>query len=63
MERQDKYLGRRVKRGLYKTKDGYLINADVNGSLNITRKAFSNFICKNKNEIQGFAVSPKLITL
>lgn len=30
--------GKRIKRGLYKTKDGKLINADVNGSLNILRK-------------------------
>ncbi len=30
-----KFSGRRVKRGLYKTKDGHLINADANGSLNI----------------------------
>ena len=30
-----KFSGRRVKRGLYKTKIGHLINADANGSLNI----------------------------
>jgi len=30
--------GKRVKRGLYRTKDGMFINADVNGSLNILRK-------------------------
>lgn len=30
--------GKRIKRGLYKTRDGKLINADVNGSLNILRK-------------------------
>ena len=33
-----KFSGRRVKRGLYKSKDKLLINADVNGSLNIMRK-------------------------
>ena len=32
------FSGDRVKRGLYKTKSGLLINADVNGSLNILRK-------------------------
>jgi len=32
------FSGERVKRGLYKTKSGLLINADVNGSLNILRK-------------------------
>lgn len=33
------FSGKRIKRGLYLTKDGKLINADVNGSLNILRKA------------------------
>ena len=32
------YLGKRVKRGLFETSNGKLINADVNGSLNIGRK-------------------------
>ena len=36
------FSGRRTERGLYKTKDGILINADLNGSLNIMRKAFPN---------------------
>ena len=35
-----KFSGRRTKRGLYKTKEGILVNADLNGSLNIMRKAF-----------------------
>ncbi len=34
-----KFSGRRVKRGLYKTKAGHLINADANGSLNIGFKS------------------------
>ena len=29
---------RRVKRGLFKTNDGYLVNSDINGSLNIMRR-------------------------
>ena len=33
-----KFSGRRVKRGLYKTKETKYINADVNGALNILRK-------------------------
>ena len=35
-----KFSGRRTKRGLYKTKENILLNADLNGSLNIMRKAF-----------------------
>ncbi|WP_019504895.1 RNA-guided endonuclease TnpB family protein [Pleurocapsa sp. PCC 7319] len=34
-----KFSGVRVKRGLYKSKDGHLINADCNGSLNIGFKS------------------------
>jgi len=34
------FSGSRIKRGLYKTSCGRLINADVNGSYNILRKAF-----------------------
>ena len=33
------FSGNRVKRGLYKTKDCIILNADVNGALNIIRKA------------------------
>lgn len=38
VEHHVKYKGRRVKRGLFRTSKGILINADVNGSLNIGRK-------------------------
>lgn len=34
------FSGRRSERGLYKTKENILINADLNGALNIMRKAF-----------------------
>ena len=37
-----KFSGRRVKRGLYKTSNGQLINADVNGAYNIMRKGLMN---------------------
>ena len=36
------FSGTRVKRGLYKAKNGALLNADVNGSINIIRKVFKN---------------------
>ena len=35
-----RFSGRRVHRGLYRTKDGMLLNADVNAAGNIIRKAF-----------------------
>lgn len=37
-----KFSGRRIKRGLYQSSSGMVINADLNGSLNILRKAVPN---------------------
>ena len=58
------FSGRRVKgkRGLYKTKLGVLINSDVNGSLNILKKA----IPKAFDKVYGigvFVVNPHKINL
>ena len=36
------FSGRRISRGRYKTSSGLIINADVNASYNILKKAFSN---------------------
>jgi len=36
------FSGKRIKRGLYKTSVGQLINADINGAYNILRKAIPN---------------------
>ena len=33
------FLGKRIKRGLYQTSKGYILNADVNGALNILKKS------------------------
>lgn len=46
-----KFSGKRIKRGLYKTKNGILINADVNGASNIIRKALGNNVF---DDIQNF---------
>ena len=42
--KHDEYAGRRIHRGLFKSKDGKLLNADVNGSLNILRKGLGKDI-------------------
>lgn|SRR5574343_64499 len=39
MKCQEKYLGKRVKRGLFKSSCGVELNADINGTLGILRKA------------------------
>ena len=43
--KDDNYMfsGSRIKRGLYKTSDGTLINSDINGSLNILKKALLSY--------------------
>ncbi|WP_251950641.1 RNA-guided endonuclease InsQ/TnpB family protein [Thermococcus argininiproducens] len=38
LEKKEEYWGKRIKRGLYQSSTGVLINADVNGALNILRK-------------------------
>ena len=35
---KNKYSGERIKRGLYKTKDSKIVNADINAALNIYKK-------------------------
>ena len=50
------FSGRRVKRGMYKASDGRKINADVNGSYNIMRKASPNAF--RSNGVEGAAVHP-----
>ena len=43
IEKHDNYLGKRIKRGLFKSAKGKLINADLNGSLNILKKVVGEF--------------------
>jgi putative transposase len=50
-----KFSGRRVKRGLYRAKSGRKLNADINGSLNILRKASPNAF---GNGVEAVAVQP-----
>lgn len=56
--------GKRITRGMYKTRDGYLINADVNGAYNIIRKVVPQV---NVNTfmygIEDIAVYPSMISL
>ena len=42
IEKHDEYLGKRMKRGIFQSSIGKLINADVNGALNILRKVFGD---------------------
>lgn len=44
-----RFSGRRIKRGLYKTKNGTLIHADINGAGNIIKKMFPDAFACVKN--------------
>ena len=44
-----KFTGNRIKRGLFKTDNNILINADVNGAINILRKEFENIKIETNN--------------
>ena len=52
--------GQRVKRGLYKTKEGILINADVNAAGNIIRKVFPDAFA---NGIKGVGLHPVIVNV
>ena len=54
-EAQLRFSGKRVERGLYQAKDGRRIQADVNGSYNILRKALPNSFGQG---IEAIAVRP-----
>ena len=65
------YNGKRIKRGLFQTQNGILINADVNGSYNIMRLGIKKLNVKldvlneitSKPEYKRFTLNPVLITI
>jgi putative transposase len=59
IEKQDTFSGKRVHRGLYRSKSGKLINADVNGSLNIIRKEVRDVVIPTD---RGFVFNPYILS-
>jgi putative transposase len=53
IEHHDEYEGKRIKRGLFRSSEGTIINADVNGAYNIGRKAFPNLFRSEGIEASG----------
>ena len=47
MEHHENYLGKRVKRGLFKSSIGKYLNADVNGAIGIARKVTGDVFMQN----------------
>ena len=62
MKKQDNYLGKRIKRGLFKSSFGKILNADINGAIGILRKknVFSDVDLINLRN-RGDVVSPRLL--
>lgn len=58
IEKHETYAGKRVKRGLFVSSGGKTINADLNGSYNILRKAVPDAFGKG---IEGVAVHPRRV--
>jgi putative transposase len=58
---QHKFSGRRVKRGLYKTKDQHLVSSDINGSANILLKGMHGLSWERVSS--GFLANPLRLTI
>lgn len=68
--RHDNYMGKRVKRGLFKSSRQMLVNADVNGAINIMRKYVHKVSSDLSQQLNNFisnlpparVCNPKVIT-
>ncbi len=58
IEKHESYLGKRIKRGLFQSSTDKLINADVNGALNILRKVVGDSDCVNQIIDSGWLFQP-----
>ncbi|MGL5793641.1 MAG: RNA-guided endonuclease InsQ/TnpB family protein, partial [Waterburya sp.] len=56
-----KFSGRRIKRGLYQTKDKHLVSSDINGSANILAKCIHRLPWERVSS--GFLANPLRITI
>ena len=59
-EKEWTFSGKRIRRGLYRCRDGLVINADCNGAANILRKAFPNAWGETKD--YRFLACPSSVT-
>ncbi len=57
IKKQATYLGKRIKRGLFKASNGRVYNCDQNGSLNIIRNAVGDSVF-DRQSITRLVVSP-----
>ncbi len=59
LQHSESYAGRRVKRGLFRSAQGILLNADINGAANIMRKAVPDAFAEG---IEAVVVRPLRVT-
>ena len=55
------FSGKRIKRGLYRAKDGRMINADINGAGNVIRKVAPNAFQQVEGVEDGKAMFASLV--
>jgi putative transposase len=58
ISKHESYLGKRVKRGLFQSSIGKVINADINGALNILRKVVGDSLEVKKIINSGLLFNP-----
>ncbi|MHA2033247.1 MAG: RNA-guided endonuclease InsQ/TnpB family protein [Candidatus Kariarchaeaceae archaeon] len=61
LSHHDNYIGKRICRGLFQSRKGIIINADVNGGYNILRKAVLNAF--NADRIEDVGLHPSRLRL
>lgn len=62
MEHHEKYLGTRIKRGLFRQSNGKVLNADLNGAIGILRKVIDESEFKQIID-RGFVINPVKINV
>ncbi len=63
-EKQQTYVGRRVTRGLFKSANGHIINADVNAAFNILIKSDPKALPpRSVNGVGGYVMYPHRVSI
>ena len=60
IEHHDEYMGKRIKRGIFRSKDGILMHADLNAVYNIIRKAIPEAFADG---IEGIGLYPRSLSI
>ena len=60
MEKHETYLGKRIKRGVFRTANGTLLHADLHASYNIIKKAIPEAFV---NGIEGIGLYPRSLSI